>query len=95
MDNWDLKKISMEILGWFGAINLLIAYYLIQTKRVTLDHNLYLILNIVGAFCLMINTVYYRAYPSVVTNLVWFVIGTIVAINLWCKDSVTTDYERI
>jgi hypothetical protein len=73
----------VEIAGWSGAAALLSGYYLIQTKRVEHDHRMYMFLNIIGSLLLAINTSYHRAYPSVVTNLVWFIIGVGSAMNLF------------
>lgn len=78
-----VMEISIEVIGWAGAIALLYAYYLIQTNRVGRDHNLYMMLNIAGAFCLFVNTLYHKAYPSVVTNGLWFLLGLVVAFNIW------------
>lgn len=71
----------IEIIGWIGAICLLIGYYLIQTQRVKHNTGHYVALNIIGSFLIMLNTLYHRAYPSVVTNFIWFLIGTIMWIN--------------
>lgn len=75
--SWSNSRILIEIIGWAGAISLLIGYYLIQTKKAVHDTGLYVALNIIGSFLLMVNTWYHRAYPSVFTNLVWFLIGGI------------------
>jgi fluoride ion exporter CrcB/FEX len=77
-----MTNIWIEILGWLGAISLLWGYYLIQTKRVKHDNTLYLILNIFGSFGLFVNTVYHRAYPSMVTNFLWMMIGGFTAFSL-------------
>ena len=78
---WSVNRILISIIGWIGAINLLIGYYLIQTKKVEHDNLYYMLLNITGAFCLAANTLYHRAYPSVLTNAAWFLIGIIVLLS--------------
>ena len=70
MTNWVI-----EGFGWTGAIMLLTAYFLIQTKRVNHDHTVYIWLNIIGALFFVINTWYHGAYPSVFTNTIWALIG--------------------
>lgn len=72
------KKIIIEITGWLGASCLLLAYFLIVTERIKHTNFYYIFLNIIGALLLTINTYYHKAYPSVVTNLVWFIIGTFI-----------------
>lgn len=69
------SRIAIEIIGWLGAAALLIGYFLIQTGKVNSTNNLYMALNIIGSFCLLINTWYHAAYPSVVTNGIWLLIG--------------------
>ena len=66
----------VEIIGWVGAAALLYGYYLIQTKKVDHDNKLYIALNIIGASMIFINALSHKAYPSVVTNLVWIIIGS-------------------
>lgn len=78
---WSVNRILISIIGWIGAINLLIGYYLIQTKKVEHDNLYYMLLNITGAFCLAANTLYHRAYPSVLINAAWFLIGIIVLLS--------------
>ena len=61
----------VDIVGWIGAIALLVAYALISAQRVEGDSTSYQSLNLVGSVLLIVNTVYYRAYPSAFLNLVW------------------------
>ena len=60
----------VDIVGWIGAIALLVAYALISARRVEGDSTSYQSLNLVGSVLLIVNTVYYRAYPSAFLNLV-------------------------
>ena len=82
----DKTKIGIEIIGWSGAIMLLVGYFLIQTKKVDHDNKVYVMLNVLGSFCLMINAWSHRAYPSTVTNLLWLVIGSVSAYKLFYHD---------
>ena len=61
----------VDTVGWIGAIALLVAYALISARRVEGDSTSYQSLNLVGSVLLIVNTVYYRAYPSAFLNLVW------------------------
>jgi hypothetical protein len=65
----------IELLGWVGAITLLYGYYLIQTEQIVADDKWYIALNIIGSFFLLINTWYHGAYPSMVANFIWFIVG--------------------
>ena len=79
---WTKTRIVVEILGWLGAVLLLYAYFLIQTHKVKHDNTNYILLNIFGALCLMLNTLYHRVYPSVVTNGLWSILGCYALIKL-------------
>ena len=68
---WTSNDVWIDILGWIGAIALLVAYALISAKRVEGDSTGYQLLNLVGSILLMLNTLYYEAYPSSFLNLFW------------------------
>ena len=61
-----------EIVGWIGAVMVLVAYWLV-TKYGTSP--LYHALNLVGALGLLANALYHDAFPSSTVNLVWAVIA--------------------
>lgn len=66
----DIRTV-VDIAGWVGAIVLLAAYASVSTRRMQGDSPIYQVLNLLGGACLVINTVYYGAFPSAVVNLVW------------------------
>ncbi len=68
---WINNDVLIDILGWIGAIALLVAYALISAKRVEGDSRGYQLLNLVGSILLLLNTLYYGAYPSSFLNLFW------------------------
>jgi hypothetical protein len=61
----------IDILGWIGALLVTIAFFLVSTRRAAGDSLRYQLLNLIGGVLLIINTVFYGAYPSSVVNLVW------------------------
>jgi len=65
----------MDLFGWVGTILYLIAYYLVSIKKVEGDSFLYQSMNIVAGILLVINTFYWRAYPSLGLNAAWILIG--------------------
>jgi len=64
-------QLLIDILGWLGAILYLLAYGLISLKKVEGDSSLYQGINIVAGIFLIMNTFYWRAYPSVALNVAW------------------------
>lgn len=69
------NDILIDIIGWFGAAALLIAFALVSARRVEGDSTTYQSLNIAGSIFLMVNTVHYGAYPSAFVNLIWLSIA--------------------
>ncbi|MCH8015654.1 MAG: hypothetical protein ACE1Z2_07435 [Acidobacteriota bacterium] len=72
---WTHNNLLIDILGWIGAIGLLAAYVLISAKKVEGDSTSYQLLNLVGSFFLILNTLYYGAYPSSFLNLFWIAVA--------------------
>jgi hypothetical protein len=67
--------IAVEVVGWAGALAVLLAYGLVSAERVTSRSWTYQLLNIGGAIGLVINSSWNGAVPSAVVNLVWIGIG--------------------
>lgn len=65
----------IDILGWIGGIEVVIGYILISLKKIKAENFYYQFLNLTGAFLLIINTWFHRAYPSAVVNIIWVVIA--------------------
>ena len=65
----------IDVGGWFGAILLLLAYFLVSTKRVGGASIRYQSLNVVGSILVGANAFYYTALPSFSVNVVWIMIG--------------------
>lgn len=69
-----MTQTVIDLLGWLGAGLYLLAYFLFSTRRLGGDTPTYQIMNLLGGLLLVVNAVYYRAYPSVGVNLVWALI---------------------
>ncbi len=54
---------------------ILIAYYLISSKRVEARSTLYQVFNLIGAIGIVINALYHRAFPPLALNCIWAVIA--------------------
>lgn len=65
----------IDILGWIGGIEVVIGYILISLKKIKAENFYYQFLNLTGAFLLIINTWFHRAYPSAVVNIIWVAIA--------------------
>ena len=63
--------IFVDVLGWVGTVLYLIAYALVSVKKVEGDSLFYQGMNILAGILLIINTFYWRAYPSLGLNVAW------------------------
>ncbi|NJN43164.1 MAG: hypothetical protein HC811_13980 [Flammeovirgaceae bacterium] len=68
-------KLFVDIIGWIGSVEVIAAYGLNSYQRIRSDSFLFQFLNLTGAAFLIINTVYYGAYPSTFINIIWVVIA--------------------
>jgi len=68
-------KVLIEVVGWLGAVLMLSAYVLLTLGRLKSQSPVYHWLNIVSGAGLICNSGYNGAYPSVMINVVWLIIG--------------------
>lgn len=61
----------INLIGWLGSAAVIAAYLLVSTNRLKGDAVAYQLLNLVGGVFLVINTIFWGAYPSTFVNLVW------------------------
>lgn len=68
-------KVLIDVIGWLGSLEVILAYALNSYQRIRSDSFIFQFLNLTGGIFLIINTVYYHAYPSTFINIVWVVIA--------------------
>jgi hypothetical protein len=73
----------VDVLGWVGTALILLAYLLVSMKKLAGDSLAYQGLNIVASVLLVINTFYWHAFPSLVVNVAWIVIGLFTLGRKW------------
>lgn len=66
-----MERIIIDVIGWAGTIQYLIAYGLVSAKKVESDSWAYQGMNFAAGTMLIINTLYLEAYPSVGLNIAW------------------------
>ena len=64
-------KIIVEIIGWIGAVEVIIAYAFNSNGKLRSDSVTFQVLNLTGAIFLILNTWYNESYPSMVINIIW------------------------
>jgi hypothetical protein len=78
--------ILVECIGWLGAILVLLAYVLISLNKIESSTPSFQWLNLVGAICLIVHTIYNHAYPSAFVNIVWTGVAIYGLIKVRLKD---------
>ncbi|MEO1052300.1 MAG: hypothetical protein AAFX87_16830 [Bacteroidota bacterium] len=77
------EKTFIDIIGWIGSVEVILAYGLISYHKITAKSIWYQLLNLTGGFFLIINTYYYKAYPSTFINVVWLFIAAVAIFNIF------------
>ena len=71
-------ELLIEVVGWAGAVMILVAYAMVSTGRVAPSGVPYQALNILGAAGFVVNGLAHGAMPSAVLNVIWIGIGVFV-----------------
>jgi len=80
-----MTKLLIDVLGWSGALLLLGAYACVSFRKLRADSVLYQVVNGLGSCFLVVNTVYYRAFPSAFVNVIWICIAVTAGIRMRAK----------
>ena len=83
MTNEKLKKLLIEILGWYGAFAILGAYFLVSFNTISAESLLFQLLNASGAIGLLVIASYKGVKQAVLVNAVWLIIALVAIINLF------------
>jgi hypothetical protein len=75
-------SLLVNLLGWLGSAAVIAAYALVSLNRLRGDSAAYQALNLVGGAFLIVNTIYWGAYPSTLVNLVWVFIAIVALARL-------------
>jgi hypothetical protein len=60
-----------SIMGWLGMALLILAYFLLSTKKLKFNSIIYNILNILGGLGLIVTTIVTKSWPVVTLNVFW------------------------
>jgi hypothetical protein len=79
-------KFLVDTIGWIGSLEVIAAYGLNSYQKLRSDSLPFQFLNLTGGIFLIINTVYYCAYPSAFINVVWVIIAAIAIAQFFRKS---------
>lgn len=72
----------IEVIGWAGSVAVVAAYLLVSYQKLASNSWSYQILNLFGSICLIINTYFNHAFPSMTVNIIWAGIAIAVMVNI-------------
>ncbi|HZQ69858.1 MAG TPA: hypothetical protein VFA68_15145 [Terriglobales bacterium] len=77
-----MTKVAIDLIGWMGALLLLGAYGCVSFRKLGAESLIYQLANALGSCCLILNTLYYRAFPSAFVNVVWIAIAIVAGFRI-------------
>lgn len=80
-----MPDILYEVIGWAGSGLLIVAYVLVSSKRLAPEDLAYQTINLFGAFFLLIYAIHTLAYPFVLVNFIWLLIGINFLVKIYLK----------
>ena len=75
-----------DVIGFLGAIAILLAYFLLQAKKMSPDGLVYSVLNLVGAVLILFSLINAWNLTAVFIEIIWFGLS-LVGIFRWYKSS--------
>lgn len=70
-----MQEYIIDAIGWVGSFEVLLAYALVSWEKISSKDWRYQFLNASGSLFLIINTLYYHAYPSTFLNAAWLIVA--------------------
>lgn len=70
-----MKKVAINLVGWYGALATLAAYFLVSFEIVGPKDLQYQVLNLTGALGLATICYYKRTYQPLFVNIIWSLIA--------------------
>lgn len=74
-------ELLWEISGWAGAVAILSAYLAVSMGWLKAGKG-FQVANLLGSCAFIINGAFHEAWPSVVTNVAWFLISAVALVRM-------------
>lgn len=68
-------NLIIEATGWLGCFLILLAYFFLSQKKWLANSKPYLFSNIAGAIFVLINALAHQAWPIVILEALWAIVG--------------------
>jgi hypothetical protein len=77
-----MERLFVDIAGWAAALLILGGYALLTAGKLNARSPAYQWMNVLGAIGFVINSGYFKAWPSAVLNVIWAGIGMVALIRI-------------
>ncbi len=84
----ETTQIIIDSIGWIGSLMLIAGYWLNSKGKIDAQSISYQLLNVIGSVLLIVNTIYYGAYPSSAVNIIWVFIGIFYITKIQKKEKI-------
>lgn len=65
------------MIGWIGTFLIVLAYFLVSTKKVDGQSKSYQTLNLLGAIAVGVNVLHQHAWPALALQIIWGIIAIV------------------
>ena len=77
-----MERLFVDVAGWAAALLILLGYALLTAGKLNARSPAYQWMNVLGAIGFVINSGYFKAWPSAVLNVIWAGIGIVALIRI-------------
>lgn len=77
-----MKKKIIEIIGWYGAVAIILAYGLNSFSFLNQTNLFYQLLNLTGGIGILTISFYKRTYQPGVLNIIWTIIALVAILKI-------------
>lgn len=70
-------EIASQVIGWIGTFLIVLAYFLVSTKKVDGQSKSYQALNLLGAIAVGVNVLHQHAWPALALQIIWGIIAIV------------------
>ena len=77
-----MNKAAGEIIGWYGAAAIVLAYILNSFSVVAASSVVYQLLNLTGAIGIIVISLLKKTYQPAAVNIIWAVVAVIALVKI-------------
>ncbi len=77
----SITSIFVEMVGWYGALAIIVAYALLQFGLFRVDNLLYQLLNLTGSIGIIVDTIRKKDYQPMVLNFIWLIVAAVAIVG--------------